>query len=115
MTLAVYGDASYGTTPTDTAQFQAMPAFIDSINGDPKVDLVIHVGDIHSGKQYCTESYDRSIFDLRRRFKDPVVYTPGDNEWTDCHKAAEGGGTYNTTTGAIDPVLDPLTPSSSRT
>ena len=40
------------------------------------------------------------------RFKDPLVYTPGDNEWTDCHKAAEGGGAYNTTTGQIDYVLD---------
>ena len=22
---------------------------------------------------------------------DPVVYTPGDNEWTDCHRASAGG------------------------
>ncbi len=34
--VAVYGDAPYGTTPTDTAQSsQATPAFIDSINADP--------------------------------------------------------------------------------
>src|SRR4051794_19783806 len=59
LTLAVYGDAPYGTTPTDTAQFDKTPAFIASINADPKVDLVLHVGDIHSGKQFCTEAYDR--------------------------------------------------------
>jgi hypothetical protein len=106
LTLAVYGDAPYGTTPTDTAELQATPAFIDSINGDPKVDLVVHVGDIHSGKQYCTADYDRTVAALWTRFKDPLVYTPGDNEWTDCHKAAEGGGTYDATTNQVVHVRD---------
>lgn len=106
LTLAVFGDAPYGTTPTDTAEFAATPAFIDSINGDPKVDLVLHVGDIHSGKQFCTEAYDRAVFELWKAFKDPLIYTPGDNEWTDCNKAGEGGGTYNKTTHAIDYVRD---------
>jgi hypothetical protein len=41
----------------------------------PKVDLVLHVGDIHSGKQYCTQAYDQSIFDLWPQFEDPLVYT----------------------------------------
>jgi hypothetical protein len=68
---------------------------------------VIHVGDIHSGKQFCTEKYDQSIFDLWTRFQDPVVYTPGDNEWADCNKFAEGGGKYNPATNQIDYVLDP--------
>jgi hypothetical protein len=48
LTLAVYGDSPYGTSPTDTAQFEATPAFIDSINADPKVDLVLHVGDVRT-------------------------------------------------------------------
>jgi hypothetical protein len=74
----------------DTSQFVAMPAFIDSINADPKVDRVIHVGDIHSGKQLCTDAYNRSIFAQWAAFQDPLVFTPGDNEWADCHKSAEG-------------------------
>jgi len=106
LTIAVFGDSPYGTSPTDTAEFQATPAFIGSINADSEVDLVLHVGDIHSGKQYCTAEYDLSIFDLWTAFKSPLVYTPGDNEWTDCNKSGEGGGTYNKTTGQIDYVLD---------
>jgi Calcineurin-like phosphoesterase len=106
LTIAVYGDSPYGTTPTDTAEFDATPDFIASINGDPKIDLVLHVGDIHSGKQYCTEAYDESIYELWTQFKDPLVYTPGDNEWTDCNKLAEGGGAYNKTTQQVDRVLD---------
>jgi len=108
-TVAVYGDAPYGTKPTDTAEFQATPAFIDSVNADPDVRTVIHVGDIHSGKQYCTEAYDRSIYGLWTNFADPLVYTPGDNEWTDCHKAGEGGGTFDPSTGQIKYVTDPAT------
>src|SRR5581483_8304126 len=103
---AVYGDAPYGTTPTDTAEFQATPAFIESVNADADVSLVVHVGDIHSGKQYCTSAYDLSIYQLWTEFQRPLIYTPGDNEWTDCHKAGEGGGTYNKSTGQIDYVLD---------
>jgi hypothetical protein len=91
LTLAVYGDAPYGLTPTDTTETLQTPAFIDAINRDPKVDLVLHVGDIHSGKQFCTAEYDQTIADLWTAYKNPVIYTPGDNEWTDCHKSGEGG------------------------
>jgi hypothetical protein len=106
LTLAVYGDSPYGTTPTDTAQLDATPGFIASVNADPDVSLVTQIGDIHSGKQYCTRAYDQSVYDLWTKFADPLVYTPGDNETTDCHKVAEGGGAYNPTTQTIDYVLD---------
>jgi hypothetical protein len=105
-TVAVFGDNPYGTSPTDVAQNLALPGLVDAINADPDVRTVLHVGDIHSGKQYCTEAYDRAVFDAWTRFADPLVYTPGDNEWTDCHKKAEGGGTWNPTTSSIDYVLD---------
>jgi hypothetical protein len=91
LTVAVYGDAPYGLTPTDTTETDATAAFIETVNRDPKVDLIIHTGDIHSGKQYCTEAYDLEIAQLWQGFKNPLMYTPGDNEWTDCHKAGEGG------------------------
>ena len=103
--VAVYGDAPYGTSPTDTSQAAATPAFIAAINAaDPQ--FVVQVGDIHSGKQYCTLGYDQQIYDLWTSYQRPLVYTPGDNEWTDCHKVAEGGGAYNKNTKAVDYVLD---------
>jgi hypothetical protein len=105
-TVAVIGDMPYGTSPTDTSEFVANPAFISGVNADPDVSLVLHVGDIHSGKEYCTQAYDQSIFNQWKAFARPLVYTPGDNEWADCHKVKEGGGTYNTATGAIDYVKD---------
>lgn len=105
-TLAVIGDMPYGTSPTDRSQFLANPAFINAINLDPDVSLVLHVGDIHSGKEYCTQAYDQAVFDQWKSFRSPVIYTPGDNEWADCHKIKEGGGTYNAATGKIDFALD---------
>src|SRR5262249_40144387 len=107
VTRAVYGDAPYGTFQGDTAEFNATPAFIDSVNADPDVSTVVHVGDIHSGKQWCTEAYDKSIAALWTHYADPLVYTPGDNEWADCHKAGEGGGTYDPTTGHIHSPIHP--------
>ncbi len=107
--IAVFGDVPYGTTPTDTSELVAFPAFVESINADRDVSLVLDVGDIHSGKQFCTLAYDQSIYDLFTAFRQPLVYTPGDNEWTDCHKTAEGGGQYNTVTHQIDYQVDPNT------
>jgi hypothetical protein len=105
-TVAVYGDAPYGTNPTDESQTLATPAFINEVNADPAISLVVHVGDTHSGKQYCTDTYNRTVFDMWTAFADPLIYTPGDNEWTDCHKTAEGGGAYDAATGAIKYVVD---------
>jgi hypothetical protein len=90
--VAVIGDVPYGTSPTDDAQFKANPAFITAMNADADLSAVLHVGDIHSGKEYCTEAYDRAVAAQWSAFKIPMVYTPGDNEWADCHKAKQGGG-----------------------
>jgi len=84
-TLAVIGDTPYGP-----AQLTELPALIKAINGDPKVRLVTHLGDIKSGSTRCDDSYFATIATNFASFKDPVVYTPGDNEWTDCHRANNG-------------------------
>jgi hypothetical protein len=96
LTVAVFGDWPYNQNLLDNA-----PLLIDSVNADPKVSLVIHVGDIHSGSMACTSAgnlppiaasnpgWNQGIYYQFQQFKDPLVYTPGDNEWTDCHKSKE--------------------------
>jgi Calcineurin-like phosphoesterase len=98
LTLAVYGDSPYWDTTTKPAlpkkaEFDATPAFIDTINADPSVQEVIHVGDIHSGREACTKPFDEAIFNLWKAFVQPLIYTPGDNEWSDCSKAKQLAGT----------------------
>lgn len=85
-TIAVFGDAPYGA---DHAQLDATPAFIETINADPRVDSVIHVGDIHSGSEPCTKTYDDQIAADWQAFVDPLYDTPGDNEWADCQKSKQ--------------------------
>jgi hypothetical protein len=92
-TYAVIGD-----TPYSTFQIQHFSADIAEINADPDVSRVVHLGDIKSGSTRCDTAdanpqtgdftQIRGDFDL---FTDPLVYTPGDNEWTDCHRANNGG------------------------
>src|SRR6267142_2043547 len=95
-TLAVFGDWPYNQLLRDSARL-----LIDSVNSDTKVRLVLHVGDIHSGSMPCTgaglnpipagsdPAWNEGIFNLFEQFNDPLVYTPGDNEWTDCHRKKE--------------------------
>lgn len=86
--FAVIGDIPYGAT-----QIANFPNVIGQINADPDVRMVMHAGDIKSGSSKCTDEYFsliRADFDL---FADPLVYTPGDNEWTDCHRT--NNGAYN--------------------
>jgi hypothetical protein len=93
VTFAVYGDAPYGQLALDRT-----PAFVAKVNADPAVSLVMHVGDVHAGSDHCYKTNpnpagisDQKIFDLWSQFSDPLVYTPGDNEWTDCSKPGAGG------------------------
>jgi len=92
-TLAVIGDTPYG--PVKLAEF---PSLIAKINADPDVRIVAHLGDIKAGKNSdCSNAYFTNIRSLFDTFEDPLVYTPGDNEWTDCHKAIKNNGIYTPT------------------
>lgn len=91
--IAVFGDSPYGTKDADTAQLDATPAFIKTINDDRDVSLVLHVGDIHSGKQTCSQTYDQSIYDLWTAFQSPVVYTPATTNGPTATKARKAVST----------------------
>ncbi|HEY2541698.1 MAG TPA: hypothetical protein VGH92_01475, partial [Gaiellaceae bacterium] len=62
------------------------------INNDPSIQDVIHVGDIHSGSEACTQAYDQAVYNDWLAFQKPLIYTPGDNEWSDCTKTKELAG-----------------------
>lgn len=93
--------AAFGDWPYNSTLLNAAPRLIDSVNADKEVSLVLHVGDIHSGSMPCTSAgvlppiptsnpgWNLGIFAQFQKFRSPVVYTPGDNEWTDCHKTKQ--------------------------
>jgi hypothetical protein len=105
--FAAIGDWPYANStvvpipPQNRVLFNNANLLSDSINADKDISLVLHVGDIHSGSEPCTgaglstvppgsiPSYDQSVFGFFEKFNPPLVYTPGDNEWTDCHKTKQ--------------------------
>lgn len=91
-TYAVIGDVPYEPRAGASA-LSLMPTLIGSINNDPDVRRAIHIGDIKSGSTLCSDAWFQTIANSFSTFADPLVYTPGDNEWTDCHRANNGG--YN--------------------
>ncbi|MEL7282411.1 MAG: hypothetical protein AAFY35_05455 [Pseudomonadota bacterium] len=51
----------------------------------------VFIGDIKEGASPCTDDLlatMRAVFD---RHEKPLIFTPGDNEWTDCWRAPAGG------------------------
>jgi hypothetical protein len=87
-TFAVIGDMPYGD-----AEITDFPRVISQINADPDVTFVSHLGDIKNGSTVCSDAYFQMIKSHFDQFKDPLVYTMGDNEWTDCHRP--NNGSYN--------------------
>lgn len=93
ISFAVIGDSPYGLQ-----KFAEFPSLVEQINRDSAVEFVVHVGDIKAGKNApCTDSYLASVRAMFDGFADPLVYTPGDNEWTDCHQAGKNNGLYTPT------------------
>ena len=84
--FAVIGDVPYGG-----AQIDDFPRMIEHINADPDVWMASHIGDLSSPLN-CSDEYFAGIKARFDSFQDPLVYTPGDNEWTDCSRAAVGAG-----------------------
>ncbi|MBA2769943.1 MAG: metallophosphoesterase, partial [Sporichthyaceae bacterium] len=86
--VAVLGDTPYG----DEQRVQ-FPALVDAVNADPQVRLVLHAGDVKSGSSTCDDVRFADLAALFDTFEDPFVLTPGDNDWTDCHRL--NNGAYN--------------------
>ena len=78
-------------TPYGDAQRAQFPALVDAIDADPQVRMVLHAGDVKSGSSTCDDARFADLAALYGTFADPFVLTPGDNEWTDCHRTAAGG------------------------
>jgi hypothetical protein len=75
-----------------------LPLLVDKMNADPTIERVIHLGDIKAGSAAdCSDAYFADIFTQYQRVNPPFVYTPGDNEWTDCHVFSKNNGLYTPT------------------
>ena len=88
--LAPFAFALIGDTPYGASREPAFERLVADVNGDNDVDFVMHAGDIKAGSEVCSDDLIERRFDTYQRFRTPFVFTPGDNEWTDCHRANNG-------------------------
>jgi hypothetical protein len=85
VTFAAFGDMPY-EVPDDDARFDAVLATVNRM----APDFAVHIGDFKSGVSPCTDEAYQAAFDRLRQVQVPLIYTPGDNEWTDCHRESTG-------------------------
>jgi hypothetical protein len=81
--FGAHGDAPYGKT--DQLHY---PLVLRDMNAHG-LSFVIHVGDILGSP--CTDERYRTMLDWWSGLRHPLIYTPGDNEWTDCWGERRGG------------------------
>jgi Calcineurin-like phosphoesterase len=80
------GDLPYGSPEKAYGPYRALIERINQVGPD----FSIHVGDFKSGSTLCSDEEFATQREHFQRFKGAVVYTPGDNEWTDCHRSNNG-------------------------
>jgi predicted glycosyltransferase involved in capsule biosynthesis len=86
--FALWGDMPYAKA-NDAPKIQAL---IDDINAS-NVAFTVFDGDIKDGSSRCDDAQYTDAVKRFNSFKKPMVYVPGDNEWTDCHRI--NNGSYN--------------------
>lgn len=75
-----------GDIPYNALEVVALDRLIARMNQE-ELAFIVHVGDLTSGGGPCTDAWmnaRRAQFDRSRH---PVLVTPGDNDWTDCHRS----------------------------
>ncbi len=83
--IGLFGDLPYTRWERDN-----FPALIARM-GEARLDLGIHVGDIKGGGGECRDAVYRNIRAEFDQAAFPLVFVPGDNDWTDCHRWSNGG------------------------
>lgn len=84
-TFIGWGDVPY-VIPADYAKVDRLIAAMNAV----KPAFTIHVGDVKAGNVPCSDEVLRRAFDQIQTVEQPVIYSVGDNEWTDCHRADNG-------------------------
>lgn len=84
--FALWGDMPYKRNGDDPG----LKATIASLNA-ADIAFSIHDGDVKDGGSRCDDVVYTDALALFNRLTAPAIYTPGDNEWTDCHRLSNGG------------------------
>ena len=76
--LALIGDTGY-TSAQDRLLLKTRTAI-----SSRSYAFVVHDGDVQGPRDPCTDERLEDVHDVFDGFTPPLIYTPGDNEWSDC-------------------------------
>lgn len=79
----------FGDTPYNHWERENLPDLIAEMDRED-LAFTVHDGDIKSGSSVCSDEALNDILEVFRQSATPLVYVPGDNEWTDCHRISNG-------------------------
>ena len=79
----------FGDTPYSRWERENLPDLIAEMDRE-NLAFVVHDGDIKNGSSVCSDEVLQDILGVFRKSATPLVYVPGDNEWTDCHRKNNG-------------------------
>ena len=79
------GDMPY-KIPEDFIRYERLISEINKSNPS----FSIFIGDTKSGSSPCSDEYNLIVKKYFNQFSSPLIYSIGDNEWTDCHRPLAG-------------------------
>ncbi len=85
VSFALLGDVPYGV-----AEEPKFDRVITDINASRNVRFVLHTGDVKQGSERCDDAVFIKRYNQYQLFDDAFIVTPGDNDWTDCHRSNNG-------------------------
>ena len=81
--------ALIGDLPYFALEIPMLGRIFDSLDED--IAFVIHAGDLKGSWESCDDALLAERHALLERSPVPLFFTPGDNEWADCHHSRAGG------------------------
>jgi hypothetical protein len=80
-----YAIGLWGDLPYSSAQATGVSALVADMNTQ-RLAFSVHDGDLKSGGSECTDAVYSDALGYFNALKAPAMFTPGDNDWTDCDR-----------------------------
>ncbi len=92
--IGLWGDLPYN----DVQALTGVPNLIADMNAQ-RLKFTVHDGDLKAGNSIansvtpttCSDALYTQALGFFNALKAPVMFTPGDNDWTDCDRPSNGG------------------------
>lgn len=84
--------SAMGDVPYSSSEVPILRTQIQNHNKYSPSEFMVHVGDIKSGSQACSQSWYRMVATDLKVLAVPTFIIPGDNEWNGCSNPDQGWG-----------------------